>query len=824
MKTWFKENSSHLIVIALFFVMVFFYFSPVWQGKALSQHDVMQAMGSQKELFDYRDKDGHAPQWTNSMFGGMPTYQIWYEHSTNITSYINSIVKVVFPSPADIILIYLLGSYFLLCVLRVKPWLAAVGAIAITFSSYNFIYIEAGHLNKAYAIAYLAPIIGAVLLCYRGSRLWGPVLLAVFLALEIRTNHVQMTYYLFIALLVYVGFELYYAIKEKKVPAFAKATALQIGAVVLAVAVNATVLFPTYEYSKLTTRGKANIAKEQEGGKESGLDKEYAYAWSQGIGENLTFLIPNAYGGKSQGVLDENSHVVKFLAGLGAPQNQALQMAQSLPTYWGEKTFTSGPWYFGAGVMFLFVLGIFIVKDRLKWWILSAIVLTILLALGSNFPIVSDIFFDYAPLYNKFRAPESILIIPSILIPLLAVLAVNELINRGTEVVNLDKKLLYSAGIVGAICLLVALMPSLLAFKTSDNQGFISMLTQNLGDANLANQLSAALIKDRADLASADAWRSLGIIVVVFALTWFFVKKKLSATALVVGVGLVTLVDLWTVDKRYLNNDTFVEKSQTQNPIPEREVDQLIRMDKDLSYRVLDLTTSPFSDAKTSYFHKSLGGYHAAKLMRFQELLEHQFNGAINEDVLDMFNVRYVITRDPNNGAERIQRRATAAGNAWFVDKVTFVKDNAQEMQGISSFDPVKEAFVHNEFKDKLNAARLGRPTNAEIKLTSYHPDKMEYEYTAPNDVFAVFSEVYYDKGWKAYVDGVEQPIIRADYILRGLQLPGGNHKVEFVFDPQTMKVSNVVSLIGSIVLVLGLLGAIFISYRKKKAYRLGYD
>lgn len=818
MKTWFKENSSHFIVIALFFVMVFFYFSPVWQGKALSQHDVMQAMGSQKELFDYRDKDGHAPQWTNSMFGGMPTYQIWYEHSTNITSYINSIVKAVFPSPADIILIYLLGSYFLLCVLRIKPWLAAVGAVAITFSSYNFIYIEAGHLNKAYAIAYLAPIIGSVLLCYRGSRLWGPVLLAVFLALEIRTNHIQMTYYLFIALLVYVGFELYYAVKEKRVSAFAKATGFQVGAVALAIAVNATVLFPTYEYSKLTTRGKSNIAKEQEGGKESGLDKEYAYAWSQGIGENLTFLIPNAYGGKSQGVLDENSHVVKFLASLGAPQNQALQMAQSLPTYWGEKTFTSGPWYFGAGVMFLFVLGIFIVKDRLKWWILSAIVLTLLLALGSNFPIVSDIFFDYAPLYNKFRAPESILIIPSILIPLLAVLAVNELINRGTEVVSLDKKLLYSAGIVGSICLLIALMPSILAFKISDNQGFINMLTQNFGDANLANQLSAALIKDRADLASADAWRSLGIILVVFSLTWFFVKKKLSATALVVGVGLVTLVDLWTVDKRYLNNDTFVEKSQTQNPIAEREVDQLIHMDKDLSYRVLDLTTSPFSDAKASYFHKSLGGYHAAKLMRFQELLEHQFNGAINEDVLDMFNVRYVITKDPNNGAERIQRRATAAGNAWFVDKVTFVKDNAQEMQGISSFDPVKEAFVHNEFKDKLNASRLGRPTNAEIKLTSYHPDKMEYEYTAPNDVFAVFSEVYYDKGWKAYVDGVEQPIIRADYILRGLQLPGGNHKVEFVFDPQTMKVSNIVSLIGSIVLGLGLLGAIFISYRKKKA------
>lgn len=818
MKNWFKENSSHLIVVAIFFVLVFFYFSPVWQGKALSQHDVMQAMGSQKELFDYRAKDGHAPQWTNSMFGGMPTYQIWYEHTTNITSYVNRILTTFFPLPADVILIYLLGSYFLLSVLRIKPWLAAVGAIAITFSSYNFIYIEAGHVNKAYAIAYLAPIIGAVILCYRGNKLWGPILLAVFLALEIRTNHVQMTYYLFIALLVYVGFELYYAIREKRVPAFAKATALQIGAVLVAVAVNASVLFPTYEYSKLTTRGKANIVKVDEGNKSGGLDKDYAYAWSQGVGENLTFLIPNAYGGKTQGVLGEDSHVVKFFTGLGAPQNQALQMAQSLPAYWGEKSITSGPWYFGAGIIFLFVLGIFIVRDRLKWWILAAIGLTVLLALGSNFPLVSDIFFDYAPLYNKFRAPESILIIPSILIPVLAVMAVHELINKGSDIVQLDKKVLYSFGIIAGICVVVALMPNILAFKPSTNQEFISMLTREFGDANLANQLSAELIKDRADLASADAWRSLGIVLVVFALVWFFVRKKVSANILVIGIGLITLLDLWSVDKRYLNNETFVDKSLTKNPIQEREVDQLIRMDKDPHYRVLDLTTNPFSDAKASYFHKSLGGYHAAKLMRFQELLEHQFNGAINEDVLDMFNVRYVITRDPNNGAERIQRRSTAAGNAWFVDKVTFVKDNAQEMQAISSFDPAKEAFVHDEYKGKVNAARLGRPNNADIKLTSYHPDKLQYEYTAPNDVFAVFSEVYYDKGWKAYVDGEEVPIIRTDYLLRGLQLPGGNHKVEFVFDPQTMKISSIVSLIGSIVLVLGLGGAIFISYRRKKA------
>lgn len=814
MKNWFKENSSHLTVIALFIVLVFFYFSPVWQGKALSQHDVVQALGSQKELFDYKDKDGHAPQWTNSMFGGMPTYQIWYEHTTNVTTYVGRVLRTAFPQPADAILLFLLGSYFLFSVLRVRPWLAAVGAIAITFSSYNFIYIEAGHLNRVYAIAYMAPAMGALLLTYRGHRIWGAVLLALFLALEIRANHIQTTYYLLIAVVLLVGFELYHAIKNKKISDFGKATGFQIAAAVLAVAINATVLFPTYEYSQLTTRGKANIVNEDDGNQGKGLDRKYIYDWSQGIGENITFLIPNAYGGGMSTRLDETSNVAKILTN----QGYAPQAAGNLPTYWGEKPFTSGPWYFGAGVLFLFIVGLIVVKDRLKYWIITAIVLTMLLAFGKHFPLISDLFLDYAPLYNKFRAVESILAVVSILIPLLAVLAVNELLERGSEIVNLDKKLLYSFAGVAGLCLVVALAPSLfLDFKASNHSEYLAMLGQQLGDKNLANQLGNALVKDRSALASADAWRSFFIVAITFALVWLYVKKKSSATVLIVGLGVVILADLWSVDKRYLDDATFVDKHASRNPIQEREVDQLIRLDKDPSYRVLDMTTNPFSDAKASYFHKNLGGYHAAKLMRFQEILEHQFSGAINEDVLDMFNVRYVITRDQDNGAERIQRRSTASGNAWFVDRVTFVKDNNQEMEAINSFDPLKEAFVHEEFKDRLNLKRLGQPANASIQLTSYHPDKMVYTYSAPNDVFAVFSEVYYEKGWKAYVDGNELPIIRADYILRGLQLPGGNHTVEFVFDPKTMKISNIVSLISSIILVGGLLVIIVLSFRRRK-------
>ncbi|MBD1423829.1 YfhO family protein [Sphingobacterium chuzhouense] len=818
MKQWFKENSTHLIIIAIFIALVFFYFSPIFGGKTLVQSDVVQAMGSQKELFAYKAKDGSAPNWTNSMFGGMPTYQIWYEHANNITSYINKGINTIFPAPTDIVLLYLLGGYFLFSVLRLKPWLAAVGAVALAFTSYNFIYIEAGHLNKAYAIAYLPPIIGAILLCYRGSRLWGPVLLTLFLALEIRSNHIQMTYYLFIALLVLVGFELYYAIRSKQWKPFLQASVLQIGAVLVAVLVNASVLFPTYEYSQLTIRGKANIQKvDDNGGKSSGLDKQYAYDWSQGVGENITFLIPNAYGGRTGGVLDGKSEVAKTMTGLGVPEMQAAQFANQLPTYWGEKMFTSGPWYFGAAVIFLFILGLVIVKDKIKWWILTATILTILLAFGRHFPLVSDLFFDYFPMYNKFRAVESILVIPAILIPILAILAVNELFTNADRIPKLDKKVLYTFVGVGGFCLLIAFMPSLfLDFRNSQHQQLVSSLEQAFGDKAAAGQVASALVKDRASLATADAYRSFFIVLITFGLIWFYIKKKLSMPLFIGILGVVILADLWSVDKRYLNNDSFVDERTSNTRIPEREVDQLIRLDKGLSYRVLDLTTNPFSDARASYYHKSLGGYHAAKLMRFQEVLEHQFNGALNEDVLDMFNVRYLITKNPENNAEQIKRRSTAAGNAWFVDRVTFVNSNAQEMQAISSFDPQKEAFVHEEFKNVLNTARLGKSENAEIKLVSYHPDTLKYEYTSPTDAFAVFSEVFYDKGWKAYIDGEEVPIIRADYILRALQVPGGNHTVEFIFAPKTVQISSVISLIASIILVLGLGFAIWRGARRR--------
>lgn len=806
MKAWLDRNSIHLIIIGFFIAICFIYFPSAWQGKELYQHDVLQAKAGQKEMMDIKERDGDMPLWTNSMFGGMPTYQVFADLPSNVGTYVMRGFKALFPHPIDVVILYLLGAYLLFNVLRVRPWLAALGAVAFAFSSYNFIYLEAGHSSKAYAIAFLAPILAGILLTYRGKYLWGAVIIAFALALEIRVNHVQVPYYMFIGLLVLAGIECYHAIKNKTLPQFAKATGVQAVTLILAVAVNASLLWPTYEYSQESTRGPSNLTSTDDATDDGGgVGRTYAYQWSQGVGETITFLVPNAYGGGMGPVLGENSHTVELLQKNGANREQALSAAQSLPTYWGEKPFTSGPWYFGAGVVFLFILGIILVKGRLKWWLVSATALFLLLSFGRHFPLISDLFFDYFPMYNKFRAVESTLIIVSLLVPILAVLAVDQITKHADHIRNLDKKLLYTFAGVGGLTLLIALVPELFfSFKTSAHAQMVEALAQQVGDRQFAGDLSNALVKDRVSLARADAFRSFIFITLTFALLWLMVKGKMKQTVGVIALGLVVLVDLWGVDKRYLNDDRFVEPLQLARQFnAAREVDQLILMDKDPNYRVLDLTTNPFQDARTSYFHKSIGGYHAAKLMRYQELIERQFSTAINEDVLDMLNTRYVI-HSGSQGNEGMNRRSSAAGNAWFVDRITMVKDDEEEMRALNSFDPLKEAFIHEEFLPLLNEKRLSQPGNAHISLLEYRPDRLVYEYSTPNDAVAVFSEIWYDKGWKAFVDGKELPILRANYVLRALQLPGGNHQVEFRFEPKSYHLGETISLIASIILVLG--------------------
>lgn len=830
MNNWFNKNGIHLAIIAFFVVITFAYFSPVLQGKAPQQGDVLQAKAMQKEIMDVKEKDGKGPLWTNQMFGGMPTYQIWVQYPLNITTYGIDVVKGVFPDPVGTVVLYLLGAYLLFCVLRINPWLAAAGAIAFAFTSYNFIIIAAGHSNKALAIGFFAPILAAIILTLRGRYLVGGSLLALFMALEIRSNHIQMTYYLFIALFILGCIELYHAVKAKQLASFGKSVAYIVAGIFLSVLVNAGTLWTTYEYGKETIRGKSNLTTDK-AEPANGLDKAYAYQWSQGVGESFTFLIPNLYGGASGGQLDPNGKFIKILQDgtvsnaiapiYGQETEKALNaIAQNAGSnYWGDKPGTSGPYYFGAIICFLFVFGLFIVKHRWKWWILGSSVLLLFLSFGQNFPLISDIFFDYLPGYNKFRAVESILAVVGLLVPLLAILAVKEAQDGKYDQKYLVQRLTWSAGITGGFALLIAIAPTAFFSFTNATQtqltGWLNQITQN--NTSLTAQILDAVKADRVSLARTDALRSLVFIAIGFALTWAFITKKMNMQLAFGLLALFVLIDLWQVDRRYLNNQNFVSKSDLNNHYQPRDVDNFISADKDPNFRVFDLSLGdPFKSAETSYFHKTVGGFHSARLKRFQELVDNQLTKSINQDVLDMLNTKYIITQDPQNGSYKMQRNATAAGNAWFVQSVQFARNADEEMKAISSFDAKKEAIVDESFKNSIDTKRLGTGQEGFIKLTTYNPDHLTYEYSTAKDAIAVFSEIYYNKGWKMYIDGVEKPYFRADYVLRAAQLEAGNHKLEFIFHPTSYYAGEKISLAGSILLLAGL-GFGFYSEEKKK-------
>lgn len=829
MNNWFNKNGIHIAIIAAFFIICFAYFSPVFKGMAPVQSDVIQSKAMQKEIMAYKELDGKGPLWTNQMFGGMPAYQIWVQYAYNGATYGIALITKAFPNPIGTVLLLLIGGYFLFITLRINPWLAAAGAIAFAFTTYNFVLIATGHSNKALAIGFFAPIIASVWMAFRGRLAWGAALTALFLALEIRANHIQMTYYLALSLLILVGIECYQAYKNKVLPAFAKTIAYLSAAVLLAVMVNASLLWTTSEYAGQTNRGKSNLTDTISKDK-GNMSKEYAYAWSQGLGESFTFLIPNLYGGATgiDELVKPESNLYKAVSTgfTNGDPNQTVQIIQQLAggfnmqEYWGEKPGTSGGYYFGAIACFLFVFGLFIVRSPLKWWTLATTVLFMLLSFGKNFPLVSDLFFDYFPLYNKFRAVESILAVVGLMVPILAFLALKETQESKLGEKELVKKLTWSAALTGGFALVVAVLPTLFfSFKTNNHQEILTALTQALqNNATEANKLLSALVDDRIAIARHDAIRAFLFITVAYVLVWAYIKKKLNSSLAFALLAFAVLIDMWQVDKKYLNDKNFESKTALNNYFEPREVDNIILADKDPNFRVYDQTINTFSDASTSNFHKTVGGYHAAKLKRYDELIQHQFNKAVNQDILDMLNTKYFITRDPKSGSVKMTRNATALGHAWIVKGIQLVKNSDEEMQAISGFDPKVEAVVDQSFKSLIDTTRLGADPSAFIKLEKYHPDHLEYSYSAPRDVIAVFSEIYYDKGWNMYVDGEQRPYFRADYVLRAAQLPAGNHKVEFKFEPKSYYLGEKISLAGTLLLLCGLGFAGFGEYKRKKA------
>ncbi|HPE56112.1 MAG TPA: YfhO family protein [Bacteroidales bacterium] len=805
-----KNLVPYVVPVILFIVLSLAYMSPLLEGKKLKQDDIIRHKGMSKEIVDFREKTGEEPLWTNSMFGGMPAYQISVKYSANLIQYVDDIMRLGLPRPADWVFLYMLGFFILMLTLRVNPWIGMAGAIAYGFSSYFFIILQAGHNSKAHALAYMAPLLAGVILSYRGKYWLGGILTLLFMALEINAGHPQITYYLGLLVLVLGITELVSAIRKSEYAHFIKSSAVVIVAMLFGVLTNITSLWATYEYGKETIRGKSELTTE-EGNRTSGLDKDYATQWSYGKAETGTLIIPDFHGGSSHGKLSENSEVAKVLKQNNIPQSQVNDLLKGMPTYWGTQPFTSGPVYVGAIVFFLFVFGLILIKGNLKWWLLAGTILSILLAWGKNFPFLTDLFLHYFPGYNKFRAVSMTLVIAELTMPILAFVALNELFKNKYEKPQLLKALKISLYFVGGFVLLFVLVPG--AFFNFSGPSDVTY------SQSFPKWLMDALVADRESMLRMDALRSLIFILLAAGVMWAFIAGKLQKSYVFALITFFVLVDMWPVDKRYLSNDDFVSASTMDRPYKMTQADELILKDKDPNFRVLNLTGDPFADARTSYFHKSIGGYHGAKLRRYQELYEHQIQKNFNIQVLNMLNTKYIIQPDKNN-KPTVTPNMGYLGNAWFVQQVEMVENADQELDALTDFDPAKKAVVDKRFEKDLEGFTPSYDTTASIQLIEYAPNQLKYQSNTSKDQLAVFSEIYYDKGWNAYVDGEKVPYFRANYVLRAMVVPAGKHLIEFKFEPRVYAIGEKVSFASSllvILLVLGFAGMELKKYFKKE-------
>jgi len=799
MKINFKSLLPHLYVILFFIAICAIYFSPVMEGKVLSQHDIQQWEGMSKEVQDFRAEYHSEPLWTNSMFGGMPAYQISVLYPANLVKYINDILMLWMPAPFGYIFLALLGFYIMLLCLKIDYRIAVAGAIGYAFASYNFIIIMAGHNSKMHAIALVPFVIAGFLLVFDKKYLLGGALTALGLSLEIYANHLQITYYLALALGMLCVVELVKNIRSKELPHLMKSAAVLAGAAILAILPNITSLWATYEYGKYSTRGPSELHEKKTS---DGLDKDYALAWSYGVGETMTLLMPDFMGGASSSALNKNSATYKALNANGAGA-QANQFIQSVPLYWGTQSYTAGPVYFGAIIIFLFVLGIFLVKSEYRWWLLIGTVIFVMLSWGKNFQAFTDIFFNTLPGYNKFRTVSMILAMAGFTVSLLAVMGLSAFFQTKTDSKLKQKALMWSLYITGGICLLFTLMPGLFFDFTSE-------VDKNFEQYDW---LVTAIREDRASALRMDALRSLFFIGAAFTLLWLSFKNKMQFTYAILGIAALILVDMWSVNKRYLNSENFTSASRAKAVFTPSQADMAIMQDKEPGFRVMNTTVSTFNDATTSYFHHSIGGYHGAKLKRYQELIEFQISQN-NMAVLDMLNAKYFILAPEKGGEPMAQQNPGALGAAWFVKDIKIVANADSEMTALTGFQPRETAIVDQRYNDQVKGLSINFDSTATIKLTDYKANHLTYKTSAASEQFAVLSEIYYDKGWNAYLDGKEVPHVRANYVLRAMRVPSGQHTIEFKFEPAVYRNGERIALAGSIMLIL-LLG--FVGFKELK-------
>lgn len=809
-----KPFLPHLIAVVIFTVISFVYFYPVLEGKVLKANDSTVSKINSKEIQDFRNKFGREPLWTNSIFSGMPAYLISTLYPGNLIKHVDAKLRI-FKMPVSVLFISMLGFYLLLLAFGVDPWISITGAIAYGFSSFFFQVLVAGHNTQAIAIAYMAPMIAGIYYAYRHDALKGALLTALFLALEIQANHPQITYYALMCLLVFGIVEFIYSWKNKSVARFLKTTALLIIPFIIAIGINFASLYTTYEYGKYSIRGKSDLTGEDKNST-SGLNKDYITTWSYGVDETFNLLIPDYKGGSSR-PFDRSSATFKALAANG---NQAA--INQLQKYWGTQPGTDGPHYVGSIVFLLFILGLIIVKGPEKWWLLAATILSVMLSWGKNFMPFSNIFIDFFPGYNKFRAVTMILVVAEFCIPLLGFLALRDIFNGTTTKQDILRALKIAAGITGGFLLLVLIIPGIAGSFLGGNEN------------DYPDWLKNALITDRKGLLRSDAFRSLAFILLSLSVILAFVLNKIKKHYALIIISFLVLFDLWTVDKRYLDADHFERPSMIQKSFIPTTADAYILNDSS-HFRVFNFSGAFNDNTPTSYFHKSIGGYHGAKMERYQELIDsciypelgafsaaaqtaksvEELQTALNNTrlpALDILNTKYVIY---NPGALPLINQ-NALGNAWFAEKAVIAENANKEISMVKVFSPRKQAIIGNEFKDQITKTDFTVTANDKIELTLYQPDELQYKSSGTEEKLAVFSEIYYPAGWKCYIDGKETKYFRADWVLRGVIIPAGNHEIKFIFRPSSYYTGNKVSLASSVLLILLFGGYFFYRFRNK--------
>lgn len=804
MKTKLSSFIPYLLAIIGFAIASLTYFSPVLKGKKIFQSDIVQYIGMAKQQIDIREQKGEEIYWTDRAFGGMPTYQSGALYPNNFIKKIDRLVRFL-PRPADYLFLYFIGFFVLLKCFRVDTLLAFFGSLAFGFSTYLIIILGVGHNSKAHAIGYMPLVLSGVLLVYNNKYIKGGLLFCVAMALELVANHFQMTYYLILLLGIVALVYLVEAIKQKALVEFAKASGILLGGLFLALALNATSILATREYSEFSTRGKSEITISPQGAipQRDGLEKDYILSYSYGILETFNLAIPRFMGGSSSEDAGENASIVKELIQMGYPVAEAKSFAKTSPTYWGEQPYVGAPAYIGAGVVFLFVLGLFLIQGKRKWWIVIASVLALFLSWGKNMEWFSDLFINYFPLYSKFRAVTSIQVIIELCLPILGIWATHKFISDKEVSKEIKLNTLYkSTGVVGGILLLFVLFKNTLFSFANAND---AELIQTAG-----MRFVSALREDRARLLTNDTLRSLFFVIAIAGSLFAFLKQKISKHVTLVAIGVLLVTDLVLVDKRYVNNADFVSAIQMDKPFTATEADKEILKDK-THFRVYDLTGSPFNTARTSYFHNAIGGYHGAKPARIQDLFDFYISAG-HQPILDMLNVKYFIFDGEH--AAQIEQNKKANGNAWFVNKVESVNTANEELTSLRSVNLKNTAIV--SAKNSIEAKEFTTDSLSAIKLKNHHPERQVFESSNSHAGFAVFSEMYYKKGWKAYIDGSETPIIKTNYALRGLSIPSGNHEIVFEFKPQVIKTGSTITLIAFILLLVLTVGGIVYLNRKQ--------